>query len=73
METIEDILGMPRPNDDLAAAGDDKRDLFDILSGLAGLPAPSRAGDDLCDLIETDLIVTDAPPAGWRPDPKDLC
>lgn len=31
------------------------------------------AGDDLRTLTETSLIVQDPPPAGWRPDPKDVC
>ena len=30
-------------------------------------------GDDLRDVIERDLIVTDPPAADWRPDPKELC
>jgi hypothetical protein len=30
------------------------------------------AGDNLRNLIESDLIVKDPPPAGWAPNPKDL-
>lgn len=28
--------------------------------------------DELRDVIDRDLIVTDPPAADWRPDPKDL-
>jgi hypothetical protein len=30
------------------------------------------AGDDLRDIIESSLIVSDPPAPGWAPDPKDL-
>jgi hypothetical protein len=31
-----------------------------------------NTGDQLRDLIETSLIITDPPEPGWRPNPEDL-